>query len=331
MITNFTFFKNLSDKCPKILSAVELNKLTIDTTNSVYINTMRSRYMRDIGDNEAAKRWKSSCGAYTPSVICEGGRCAKNIVKLTLCTLVDIDHIPPHMMDDVLCKVRKDKHTFFANVTNSERGVRIISKWVAVDNNGSPYDESFFEWQRSKETQYQFMERVLPYHYAGYANINEYYSSMLNFPYDSKTKDPNRLSFLCHDSKACFNEEAEPFVIYPCDIRHYSVNVPKGIQKAESFIAYGKQKSTAKGGFDNVLDLIESWVSQTTLYQPGSYNRYVSKCGYLLCEFGIDENIALSWAIARFSDYNPREVTSIIHSCYRHGNFDIRTFIHSKK
>lgn len=83
--------------------------------------------------------------------------------------------------------------------------------------------------------------------------------------------------------------------------------------------------------YNNVYDLVESWVSRDTLYVKGSFNRYVSKCGYLLCEFGVPEAEAEMWAINRFADYRSSEVKSIISSCYRNGHFGKRTFVFNSK
>ncbi len=85
-------------------------------------------------------------------------------------------------------------------------------------------------------------------------------------------------------------------------------------------------KTSYSGYAKDVYELVERFVSRDTMYAPGSYNRYVSKCGYLLCEYGVPESEAEDWAVERFSDYESSDVRKIFRSCYRGGTFGKRKF-----
>ncbi len=324
---DISIFKSLGDRNPAKQPLVYIYSETVSTTNSVYRKTVGSLLARQAGDVQRAKALKQSTGAFTPAVVCEGGHNQSDIVALTQMVNVDIDHIGDDVLPSIINKVWDDRYNRFSYLTNSQHGIRVISSWVAVTKDGEVIGEDYFVWDSDKETQEQFLKRVLPYHRAAYAKVNEYYKGLTGLDYDHQTSDATRLSFLSHDASANYNDASESFEITPEDVAKF-INKDKALVRHTDM---GNVRMARTPGLsskvNNVFDLVELWVSRTTTYQPGSFNRYVMKCGYLLCEFGVLQSIAEEWAVGNFSDYNAKDVRAIIRSCYGHANFGTKTFI----
>ena len=333
MKTDMSYFQSVADKQPTIINFMALSLLLVSDP-VLKSKTLASRDARGRGDKALADRLKKSCGAITPSAICEGGHRQENVVALTQYGLYDGDHIPIGQMDEVVRRVKKDSHTLLAYITNSGSGIRVIYQWEATDADGVVLTPEFFTWDSTKETQAEFLQRVLNYHRAAFAVGNEYYSRLTGIPFDSQTKDVTRLSLLAHDADAFFCPIASVFTITPAEIARYGEYSSAMAFPQQHVVSSplapaartGSVATTRNSRYTNVFDLIEAWVSHTTLYAHGSWNRYVMRCGYLLCEFGVAIETAIDWATARFSDYRSSDVRSIIRSCYRRAEFGKRTF-----
>ena len=118
---------------------------------------------------------------------------------------------------------------------------------------------------------------------------NDHYCSLLGITrFDSAVKDATRGSVLCHDPNALFREEARPLRVDP-----------DKVVVAEVWEAI--ELNLEKRGFS---------------YREGHHNEYISKAGYLLNGYGVDEAEAVEWMQRRFPDYDPNRTESHIHSCY---------------
>lgn len=311
------------DKSPKSMLLSSILRMHTDTNGEVYERTMRSRKARNEGNIDEAKKLKSKTPMYIPAVLCKGGRTEDCITALTGCCISDTDEIPLEDMPRCEQIAKTDSHTLFANVTNSERGIRVIFRWVAVDENGEVIPDTFFVWD-GKEAHDEFIARVKPYHSAAWKVGNAYYAERLGHPCDEHTKDINRLSFMAHDPKAVLNEEAEPFVITPDMVEPY-----KRQCHATTHHAAGSQIKShyfSEGRFSNVFDLVEDWVSRDVAYTMGHRNQYITRCMFLLCEFGVLKEGAIFWGVRRFSDYGEKGVIQTANSCYRKAKFNTKTF-----
>lgn len=233
----------------------------------------------------------------------EGGRNEKYVRGLTLVCISDTDHVGAEDMEDVKEKAYGDVHTLFGAVTNSERGVRVMYPWIAVDENGAVIPQEFFIWN-GREEHSEFLARVRPYHDAAFYEGNTYYSELLGYPWDPHTSDINRMSFYCHDPRAVINPRASPFVVTPQMVNRF---VPR-TTVCEAL----RPRSYHLNGDENVYDKAERWVSRHVIYAEGSRNRYIVRCCLLLRDFGIDQTTCMEWVNVRFPDYETETRRSII-------------------
>ena len=128
---------------------------------------------------------------------------------------------------------------------------------------------------------------------------NDYYSRLIGSPSDRQCKNLARLSIICHDPEAIYVPDSKPFTkkdLLPPDKRQKS----KQITPLERSVKAAAKRLRIEG-----ID-----------YEPGSYNDYVSRTGYILNALGIPHDEAEKWAIKRFGDYDEKEVRSIFRSCY---------------
>ena len=118
---------------------------------------------------------------------------------------------------------------------------------------------------------------------------NDHYCRLLGITrFDSAVKDATRGSVLCHDPNAFFRQEAEPL----------RVDEDK-VVVAEVWEAI--EINLERRGYS---------------YREGHRNEYISKAGYLLNGYGVEEDEAVEWLQRRFPDYDPNRTESHIRSCY---------------
>ena len=320
MAIKISYLISLSDKIPKSVTLEQVYNKTINPQEDVAHKTHESRRQRKLGNKNEADKLKQSCGMILPSALCQGGHGQNNIIGLTKAVMVDIDKIPLLKMAIARAKVMLDDHTLFCHVTNSEKGLRSIAYWEMVDEDGSLVPNEVFLLKNYKSLE-EYLDIMRVVHDIAFRRINDYYSELTGLPYDLQTCNINRGAFLCHDPKAHYNPEAEPFFITKKEVcaRLRQVRNERMRHEAEARRLYEQLRtSQQKHGsrYSNVFDLVEAWVSKRVLYVPGSHNRYICQCCYLLHEFGVDRELTLQWALMRFSDYPARSVASTVKSCY---------------
>ncbi|MBQ0023331.1 MAG: hypothetical protein KBT29_08850 [Prevotellaceae bacterium] len=322
-----TLLKSVADNHPEVVSLKDVFRDIADENNSVARLTKKSRELRAQGKTAEAAKLKAQCGMVVAAAICKGGHGMDNIVALAQKVMIDIDHVDKEDMEGVVGAVMADKHTMFCHITNSEVGVRAFATWVMVDDYGVIVPMEEFAWDGVMPHE-EYLEVSKMIHAVAYRKIAVYYTNITGYPVDPQTGNINRGAFLCHDSKASFNECAEPFYIPQAEVRaewqKCQAEKRRMTELARRRCSNGNRAISSK--YADVYDLVEDWVSRDVAYAPGTYNRYVCKCGYLLCEFGVSLAEAEQWAVARFCDYRRSAVESIFRSCYRKGRFGIRVF-----
>lgn len=216
---------------------------------------------------------------------------------------------PNHAIEDAVCRLRKkliaDKNlvTVLLFISPNGNGLKQVIK--IGDKQGLTHREAFDA-------------------------IAEYIFQRYGVKVDASGSDICRACFLPYDPDCYLNPKYKEMETSSLNLKIWLAEKNKRNEKV------GRQTMLptaymASGSFDSVFDLVENWVSKDTVYAKGTYNRYVCKCGYLLCEFGVPEVEAEQWAVSRFSDYRTSDIISIFRSCYRHGNFGKREFIKSNK
>lgn len=154
-------------------------------------STLQARQLLAKGDSKGYSKAKSDCGAFIPAAQFDGGRTGQFITALTGVSMVDFDHVPDDRMADALQQVHSDPHTFMAYTTTSGHGIRVLFRFSC--------------------------QRPVVAYYDAWLWGNQYYAMLTGLDYDIATKDPTRLSFLCHDEHCYFNAEAQPFSILTSD------------------------------------------------------------------------------------------------------------------
>ena len=130
---------------------------------------------------------------------------------------------------------------------------------------------------------------------------NEYYSNLLNLPYDEKCKNATRLSGMAHDPEVYYNPDAVAIIV---DMTKKSAGRPKGV------------KSCKVG---DVERLVQRELEQRgVVYAPGSHNKYISDACYMMNRYGVSLGDCTAWALDKFCDYQQQgnDVGSIVRSCY---------------
>ena len=120
-----SLFRGVHDTQPRPVTLEELVTM-MRTDQSVRDLTEKHRYARATGDERGASRYKKMMASFGVAARFEGGRQQKHIVEFTGLSLVDIDHLPPERMTEVLDLVRNDPHTLLAYTTLSGQGLRVL-------------------------------------------------------------------------------------------------------------------------------------------------------------------------------------------------------------
>ena len=210
-------FSSFTDCNPRPTTWDDIYKRITSVNNDVCRLTTLCRQQKAAGNIKDAARTKASMGFYTPSVHMKGGRKESNITAFTLQCMCDFDHISRNHIRLLMQRVADSPHTRLAHITSSEEGIRIIYDWQAVTPDGEILPPDFFTYNPdSGESHHDFMMRCFPYHQRAWAQGNIYYQQLLDgAEIDEHCKDPNRISFYCHDIHAYINTTPQPIIIDP--------------------------------------------------------------------------------------------------------------------
>lgn len=159
----------------------------IATSQDLKDFTDRTRRYLAADDEKAYHKQKCKSGAFIPAAQFDGGRRSEHITALTGVSMVDFDHVPDDKMQATLDLIRADRHAFMVYTTTSGHGIRVLFRYTC------------------RQPQVSYADA---WHWG-----NEYFSMITDLPHDPATRDPTRLSFLCHDPLCYFNPNAVPFEV----------------------------------------------------------------------------------------------------------------------
>lgn len=302
-LDKFSLFDEYWSTTPQAVSLLQLlHKIMHDAT--VRDNTEKYRRVLAMGDTKTADTYKRMLPCFAPASLLEGGHAQKHIVKFTMKTCVDIDHIPEERMAEVIAAVRSDEHTYMEYVTVSGHGERIMCSY---DFEGDEEDmQRLLDDPKYMKEQYTRVFLI----------VNEYYSKLVGMPTDLKCKDPSRLSFISHDSKAHVNPNATPFRIKLEKPR--KPGRPRKVPTAAEAEKYVEQTLKQQG----------------TVFKHGDRNDYVYKAASEMNGYGVPEDDCIAWAVEKYEekDFDSEEITSTVRSAYmkveEHGT---KNFIAAKR
>lgn len=144
-------------------------------------------------------------------------------------------------------------------------------------------------------------------HLQYYNAFEVFFNEQLSLAIDDKCKDVPRACFLCHDSEAYFNEDAEVMDKSFID----TFFVPKQESTPESV-------SETITDVDTIIENLKTWIDKTDSFEVGNRNGYISKLAGAYNRYGvligIAENDLLSYTQ---DDFTADEIKAIVHSIYR--------------
>lgn len=261
-------------------------------------------------------RYKSALLSITPACSLNGtGKEASDILGLTGIGMADFDHLLPERIEGARKAVNADPHTFLSYSTASSEGLRVLFRY----RDGIPYDEAFLIG-------------------------NCYYADLIGHEFDEKCVNVNRLSALCHDPLAFFNEEAVPFSA-PGEYAEseFCTSPSQGIadrvpgnaldsatpqtnnMPRSSNSKHSSQRNA--GGLPSDIPSRNEPFSLTDYaakvvekhgdyYTPGNRNQYLMKCLMMMNKLGVSQYEAEQWALSH--DLGETETRRIVRSCYHH-------------
>ena len=306
-----SLFRGVHDTQPRPVTLEELVTM-MRTDQSVRDLTEKHRHARATGDEQGASRYKKMMTSFGVAARFEGGRQQKHIVEFTGLSLVDIDHIAPERMTEILEKVREDKHTLLAYTTLSGQGLRILfhyavnrttdcTDYTDLSTDGSSTSHSNNQcnpsnpWLDNKEYRQVFEQG------------NEYYRNLVNLEVDLQCKNVGRISTIAYDEHLYYNPDATPFIVKLEEKK--PVGRPKG--------GKSEKDSVKRCKVGDVERLVQRELERRgVVYEAGTYNKYVSAFCYEMNRYGVPEEECREWAVNRFDDYNTPEVEAIVRSCY---------------
>ena len=294
-----SLFRGVHDTQPRPVTLEELVTM-MRTDQSVRDLTEKHRYARATGDEQGASRYKKMMASFGVAARFEGGRQQKHIVEFTGLSLVDIDHIAPERMTEILEKVREDEHTLLAYTTLSGQGVRVLARYALnTPNDNDNVNDNCLPDGKSTST----LTSTFSSYKQAFLTVNTYYQNLTGLPTDGQCKNVGRISTIAYDEELYYNPEATPFIIEPEEKK--SVGRPRRVERV---------KMTVERCEDAVLRELER---RGVVYEAGSYNKYVNAACYEMNRYGVPEEQCREWAVNRFDDYDTPAVEAIVRSCYQ--------------
>ena len=148
-------------------------------------------------------------------------------------------------------------------------------------------------------------------HLQYYNAFEVFFNEQLSLAIDDKCKDVPRACFLCHDSEAYFNEDAE--VIDKSFIDTFYL--PKQESTPESIIETITDVHT-------IIENLKTWINKTDSFESGNRNGYISKLASAYNRYGVPISYAegdlLPYAQ---SDFTESEITATIRSIYKNNAY----------
>lgn len=280
-----TIFKNMYSQDCRSIEWQEI--INIITGNTLAGDTEKYRYYLKNGLNTNAQNIKRNMPAFTPAVICDGGRRPENFVCLTGVGMCDFDHVAD--VESARKTLTDDGHAMMVYKTISGNGLRVLFR---------------YEVKGTRLTDKMTANEMSTIYGAAFRTGNEYFARLLGCEADGQCKNLGRLSVICHDAEATLNTNSEPIAI---ELPEKKAAAKKGTDR--------KYHTTLERAVRAVEKQLER---EGVRYCKGSYNRYVSKAGYYLNRLGVNEDEATQWAVERFSDYDSTSVRAIMKSCFAH-------------
>ena len=346
-----SLFRGVHDTQPRPVTLEELVTM-MRTDQSVRDLTEKHRYARSTGDEQGASRYKKMMASFGVAARFEGGRQQKHIVEFTGLSLVDIDHIAPERMTEILEKVREDEHTLLAYTTMSGKGLRVLFRYQINENvndncyplrSVSPCSTPLVPLKEgqcslvcsiaesAESTEHKTNQKELsPFKGDERNEVKrngaegvKRYAEQYKQVFEQGNKYYSQLTGLATDHQ-CKNVGRISTIAYDENL-YYNPEATPFIVKLEEKKPVGRPRGgkSEKGSVKrckvgDVEHLVQRELERRGIvYEAGTYNKYVSAFCYEMNRYGVPEEECREWAVNRFDDYNTPDVASIVRSCYQ--------------
>ena len=302
MVLPSFFYAIASSESRQLISLDELQRIiTLDAMTQARTEDYRKN-MRI--SSELAHQTKVMMPGITTSVLMDGrGKELRNVVKTTQMIAVDIDKIPAEKMKEVVQKADADPHTMMRFITVSQRGLRIISRYLPIDDD--------------EVTALELFDVII-------RKAMSYYSKLLGVPADEQCVDitgcadshttlpptsigtQRAFGLDTHDLKALYTKKAnEGEICQTCQ---------QAQAKQPEDGGTGQGVPSMDEAAQHILNLLDTWGYK---FESGAHNEYVLHFGKVCVRYGIDKEEAMTYAKSYFSSDYP-DADSVMKSCYKH-------------
>lgn len=281
-------FDGLSNVHPVRISFQRLLNLVKSNPEIERHTLLHRQYLKE-GNKQAADREKMASPCVSVSVTFSDGKDKAHIDSWTSLGMVDIDHVPPERMSDVLQVIRSDEHTLLCFTTISGEGIRILFRY-----NGLTDD-------------FAVNEKV---HEVAFQAMNGHYARLTGCKTDSKCKNATRLTVLAHDPDVYCNPQATECnyakLQAACDTEKKVRQQKRGLRKQLAVAVRAAEMQLQR---------------RNVQYEPHHHDEYIYQMGLLLNEYGADRETAVEWAAQQFADYPdaPRILNNCFQDTSKHG------------
>ena len=345
------YFHGYTDCEPKVTTLEEVVRLIADDA-SVRDLTEKHRYYLSVGDAKSAKQCKRMLPCFAAAVLLSGGKQQQHIVNFTGLTLVDIDHVAPEAMEQVLALIKDDPHTLLCYTTVSGQGIRVIVRYSMNENQMSrcgnqnenqrtavQYDDvnandnfgsAMIARPDGKSTLMQTSEMQASLQSQSESSQVSMTESLTSTLTSTLKETPSLYKTAFHQvntyyqqltgmepDRQCKNVTRLSGIAHDPAVHYNPEAVPFTIAREEKRRVGRPRHNTKVEAVEHTI--AEELRRRGVTYVAGNHNRYISQACYLMNRYGVTEEACTDWALAQFGDYlaEGNDVAAIVHSCYQ--------------
>jgi hypothetical protein len=272
---DITFFNSATD--PQAYQFNATNCIGLIKGDGLMNITSQYRLMQPGKQRDKLKKnFKAVC--WSAAAFKDNKRSADNVLRHSGLLCLDIDKLEQHDIEDLWNKITSDPYTFFAFISPSGNGIKVV---IQIDPD-------------------------INKHLAFFQSLQKYYLDQFGVTIDPSGKDVSRLCFVCHDrtafsspSSLVYKMKKQPDAVIP--------DVNLSIQEQQNL-----RKNTAADA-NAVFDFTQNRLQ----YAEGSRNNFLYLFACNCNRKGISQGDAEDFAAGFAFDLDKDEVSKTISSAYK--------------
>ncbi len=303
----FTFYRNKTDKTATLLSSEQLQECIVKGNatgkqgeNLVDI-TAEARHYHAQNNQAEYDRWKSKAPAVTPATRChlDGGHRQQNIVSYTGLLMYDFDHLGSRdVAQQLVAQVRQLPYTFAAWISTGGEGVRLLVRYLPDTAATALLRETYGTVSLCTED----YKRI-------WLHGQSLVETATQLHVDPATKDPTRLSYLCHDAEAYF--DLSPHGAH--NSIAIGIAVLRPLPPAKAFATQKEEEGFTTDAHTLACRRLQQ---QGQAYAPGNRNNYLFVYACHMCRLGADEAECRQQAALMRPALGKREIAATVVGAY---------------